>query len=136
GIGESYQVSTVAYKKYPRNQIPSDEVLVEDLKNLFTDYQKYVEATISKRPVFRYTMAHIYYGQGILNYLKNQPEQTAKLEKLIDNQEITLKSGSTVEHPQQRIRLIGRALEEMGLLKINEDIYSLSTTLGLEYSEY
>lgn len=47
GIGSDYQVSTVAYIRYDRGNLPDDEVLISDLRNLVKDYAYYVEHLIS-----------------------------------------------------------------------------------------
>ncbi|OMD49483.1 ATPase [Paenibacillus borealis] len=43
GRGNDYQASTVAYIKYERGKVPSDEQLVKDLQNVIEDYRIYVE---------------------------------------------------------------------------------------------
>ena len=43
GIGNDYQVSTIAYIRYDRDSLPDDSVLVADLKNVMENYQMYVE---------------------------------------------------------------------------------------------
>ncbi|MFB0843451.1 MrcB family domain-containing protein [Paenibacillus oleatilyticus] len=47
GIGRDYQVSTVAYVRYDRDQVPDDEQLISDLENLIENYKYYVD-TIEK----------------------------------------------------------------------------------------
>lgn len=44
GIGEAYQVSTVAYARYEATQLPNNEDLVADLQNMLENYEAYVEA--------------------------------------------------------------------------------------------
>lgn len=43
GLGQDYQVSTVAYVKYERGNVPNDEQLIQDLENVIEDYRLYVE---------------------------------------------------------------------------------------------
>ncbi|UQZ34838.1 DUF3578 domain-containing protein [Paenibacillus sp. PK3_47] len=42
GLGQDYQVSTVAYIKYEREAVPNDEQLIQDLQNVIEDYRLYV----------------------------------------------------------------------------------------------
>ncbi|WNS41522.1 MrcB family domain-containing protein [Paenibacillus sp. MMS20-IR301] len=44
GLGQDYQVSTVAYIKYERGSVPNDEQLIQDLENVIEDYRLYVES--------------------------------------------------------------------------------------------
>lgn len=43
GLGYDYQVSTVAYYRYDRDQLPDDEELIADLQNVVENYRQYVE---------------------------------------------------------------------------------------------
>ena len=43
GLGRDYQVSTVAYYRYDRNNLPDDEQLITDLKNVMDNYRLYVD---------------------------------------------------------------------------------------------
>ncbi|WP_438496809.1 MrcB family domain-containing protein [Paenibacillus sp. IHBB 3054] len=43
GLGQDYQVSTVAYIKYERGSVPNDEQLIRDLENVIEDYRLYVD---------------------------------------------------------------------------------------------
>lgn len=43
GLGQDYQVSTVAYIRYDRDNLPSDEELITDLENIIENYKIYVE---------------------------------------------------------------------------------------------
>lgn len=47
GLGQDYQVSTIAYIKYDRGNVPNDEQLIQDLGNLIDDYRLYVEKVIA-----------------------------------------------------------------------------------------
>ncbi|WP_342481061.1 DUF3578 domain-containing protein [Paenibacillus sp. FSL L8-0340] len=47
GLGQDYQVSTVAYIKYERGNVPNDEQLIQDLENVIEDYRLYVESVIA-----------------------------------------------------------------------------------------
>ncbi|MNM40667.1 5-methylcytosine-specific restriction enzyme B [compost metagenome] len=47
GLGQDYQVSTVAYIKYERGNVPDDERLIEDLQNVMENYRLYVESLSS-----------------------------------------------------------------------------------------
>ncbi|MHA6533704.1 MrcB family domain-containing protein [Paenibacillus sp. BAC0078] len=62
GLGQDYQASTVAYVKYERGKVPSDEQLVQDLQNVMENYWIYVEdhvlnetaSTLEVEPVMEY----------------------------------------------------------------------------------
>lgn len=62
GRGNDYQASTVAYIKYERGKVPSDEHLVQDLQNVMEDYRIYVEdhilnetaSTLEVEPMMEY----------------------------------------------------------------------------------
>lgn len=43
GLGYDYQVSTVAYYRYDRDQLPDNEQLIADLQNVVENYRQYVE---------------------------------------------------------------------------------------------
>lgn len=43
GIGRDYQVSTVAYIRYDRDNMPDEEVLLADLKNVVDNYTMYTD---------------------------------------------------------------------------------------------
>jgi 5-methylcytosine-specific restriction protein B len=47
GLGQDYQVSTVAYIKYERGAVPNDEQLIRDLENVIEDYLLYVDTVTS-----------------------------------------------------------------------------------------
>ncbi|WP_240041280.1 MrcB family domain-containing protein [Paenibacillus ginsengarvi] len=47
GLGQDYQVSTVAYYRYDRDQLPSNEQLIADLRNVVENYTQYVEIQAS-----------------------------------------------------------------------------------------
>ncbi len=42
GLGRDYQVSTVAYIRYDRDNIPDDDQLLQDLKNVMDNYKLYM----------------------------------------------------------------------------------------------
>lgn len=44
GLGRDYQVSTVAYYRYDLNDLPDDEKLLSDLRNVVKNYNLYVES--------------------------------------------------------------------------------------------
>ncbi|RXZ77500.1 DUF3578 domain-containing protein [Paenibacillaceae bacterium] len=46
GLGQDYQVSTIAYVKYERGNVPSDEQLIQDLQNVVENYRNYVEGYV------------------------------------------------------------------------------------------
>lgn len=141
GIGQDYQVSTVAYYRYDLDHLPDDEQLVADLGNAVSNYNEYVnkvlnpnnesEALIS----FNYTISHLYAGQGILKYLYDNGPNPISLEELINNQGSVLLSGDDVKHPKERIRHLGRALQDLNLVSINENQFIL-TELGQEYGNH
>lgn len=47
GLGQDYQVSTIAYIKYERGAVPNDEQLIQDLENVMEDYRLYVDTVTS-----------------------------------------------------------------------------------------
>ncbi|CAM3024853.1 DUF3578 domain-containing protein [Paenibacillus sediminis] len=47
GIGEAYQVSTIAYRKYDSLDLPTDQELLSDLHALLVNYEAYVQSVIS-----------------------------------------------------------------------------------------
>ncbi|GAK41834.1 ATPase [Paenibacillus sp. TCA20] len=49
GLGQDYQVSTVAYIKYDRDSLPDDDVLLKDLENLVSNYKQYVDMVLQNR---------------------------------------------------------------------------------------
>jgi len=46
GLGRDYQVSTVAYYKYERDNLPPEEQLSADLENLVDNYKQYVRMVL------------------------------------------------------------------------------------------
>ncbi|MFE1628652.1 MrcB family domain-containing protein [Brevibacillus reuszeri] len=48
GIGEDYQVSTVAYAKYEASNLPSNQQLLTDLHSMLEYYQQYVDYSLAK----------------------------------------------------------------------------------------
>ncbi|MCD9020223.1 MrcB family domain-containing protein [Cohnella silvisoli] len=136
GIGRDYQVSTVAYIKYNREHLPDEDQLLSDLQNVMENYKQYVagatEGDPTTLPIFKYTMAYLYYGQGIINYLGTHNSRSIPLTELIANQSIVLKSGEDAKHPKERIQQVARALQELGQLTHENGNYSL-TTQGTTY---
>ncbi|WIV19091.1 DUF3578 domain-containing protein [Paenibacillus polygoni] len=49
GLGRDYQVSTVAYIKYERDDLPEDDELIQDLRNLVSNYNQYVDIVLHSR---------------------------------------------------------------------------------------
>lgn len=141
GLGQDYQVSTVAYYRYNVGQIPDDNELILDLNNAVKNYNEYVEKVLSplydpqSSVSFNYTISHLYAGHGIIKYLHDQGPDNISLTDLISNQGTVLLSGDDVKHPKERIRHLGRAFQELGLLSINENQFSL-TYLGQEYANH
>ncbi len=139
GLGKDYQVSTVAYYRYDREQLPSSEQLIADLRNVVENYRLYVEnreLTDTEDDVsFKYTIAHLYYGQGIVNYLSQRNSAYVTIEELAANQSTVLMTGEQVKHPKERACHICRALEELGLLKISNQHVTISE-FGNQYSQH
>jgi MoxR-like ATPase len=138
-LSRNYQVSTVAYVRYDRNNIPDDDQLITDLENIMENYKLYVDnlkekLSVEVKPTFKFTMAHLYYGQGIIAYLNREYPRSIKLDELISNQSTVLISGDEVKHPKERIQHVGRALQELGLITIQDSQYAL-TPQGLGYSK-
>ncbi|MZQ80682.1 DUF3578 domain-containing protein [Paenibacillus sp. 5J-6] len=141
GLGQDYQVSTIAYYRYDIDLLPEDEQLISDLNNAVTNYNEYVNKSINSNEEperlvsFNYTISHLYAGQGIIHYLYHNGPESVTLDELISNQGSILLSGDDVKHPKERIRHLGRALQDLGLLNINENNFSL-TDLGKEYGNH
>lgn len=141
GLGQDYQVSTVAYYRYDLDHLPEDEQLISDLNNAVMNYNEYVNKIINSTDEpeqlvsFNYTISHLYAGQGIIKYLQDHGPEAVTLDELISNQGSVLLSGDDVKHPKERIRHLGRALQDLGLLNINENNFSL-TDLGNEYAKH
>ncbi|MDQ0902338.1 energy-coupling factor transporter ATP-binding protein EcfA2 [Paenibacillus sp. V4I7] len=141
GLGQDYQVSTVAYYRYDSEHLPYDEQLIADLNNAVTNYNEYVNKVLNQNDEpeqmisFNYTISHLYAGQGILKYLYDHRPNAISLDQLISNQGTVLLSGDDVKHPKERVRHLGRALQDLGLLSINENQFSL-TDLGQEYANH
>ncbi|MGO4370435.1 DUF3578 domain-containing protein [Paenibacillus sp. MCAF20] len=137
GLGRDYQVSTIAYIRYERNHIPDEEQLIADLENMMANYKLYVEKMSNlvspSIPTFKYTMAHLYLSQGIIAYLGKEFPTSIALDELTANRSSVLISGDDVKHPKERIQHIGRALLELGLIRIDNGHYSL-TPLGIQYA--
>ena len=51
GAGKAYEQSTIAYKFYDRNDIPSDEKIFEDIGNVLSFYTKYVSNKLEEGSV-------------------------------------------------------------------------------------
>ncbi|MDQ0871595.1 hypothetical protein QFZ77_000254 [Paenibacillus sp. V4I3] len=141
GLGQDYQVSTVAYYRYDLEHLPDDKQLIADLNNAVTNYNGYVKKVLNPNNEpepsisFNYTISHLYAGQGILKYLHDHGPDSSPLDELITNQGTILLSGDDVKHPKERVRHLGRALQDLGLLSINENQFSL-TDLGQEYGNH
>lgn len=141
GLGQDYQVSTIAYYRYELDQMPDDEQLIADLNNAVTNYNEYVRRVINptgeteQSLSFNYTISHLYAGQGILKYLHDEGPLAISLDELVANQATVLLSGDDVKHPKERIKHLGRALRDLGLININENKFSL-TDLGQEYTTH
>ncbi|WP_227764577.1 MrcB family domain-containing protein [Zhaonella formicivorans] len=48
GLGKDYQISTIAYVRYERDNLPDNEVLISDLSNMMENYALYVEYKLAK----------------------------------------------------------------------------------------
>lgn len=141
GLGQDYQVSTVAYYRYDLENLPDDDQLISDLNNAIANYIEYVNKLLNPNDEleqiinFNYTISHLYAGQGILKYLLDHGPDAISLDELMLNQGTVLLSGDDVKHPKERVRHLGRALQDFGLLSINENQFSL-TDLGQEYANH
>lgn len=45
GLGEDYQVSTIAYHRYDLDRLPEESILIDDLRKVVDNYKLYVEKT-------------------------------------------------------------------------------------------
>lgn len=66
GLGKDYQISTVAYVRYDRDDLPED-VLITDLQNMMENYALYVEHQLAKEQEGETGMDN---GVEALNHLK------------------------------------------------------------------
>lgn len=137
GLGRDYQVSTVAYARYDRDNIPEDDILIADLENVMNNYKLYADQVTEQQqpaapPTFKYTMAHLYLGQGIISYLGNNNYTPINIDELVSNQATVLISGDDVKNPKERIQHVGRALQELGQISVENGYYSL-TPQGTKY---
>ncbi|WP_219835388.1 MrcB family domain-containing protein [Paenibacillus sp. R14(2021)] len=137
GIGDDYQAAIIASVRYERGQVPNDAQLLADLKNVVHNYKLYAEIVAQKSPptelpVFKYTIAHLYLTQGIINYLGQYPNQFTSLEELIAHPGVIFKTGDEIKNPKERAQHLGRAIQELGLITIEDNQYAL-TSLGWNY---
>ena len=51
GLGQDYQISTVAYVRYERGSVPEDGQLIQDLNNVIDNYRQYVDNLLSSPSV-------------------------------------------------------------------------------------
>jgi len=132
GLGRDYQVSTIAYARYDRENLPSNTELLADLKKMLEYYEQFVEQMLSnERPKFNYTMLKLSYAQGVVQYMGERAPRSIPLQELAEHQSIVLRSGDA-KHPLERVRQVARAFEELGLVSIEANAVSL-TPLGIEY---
>ncbi|WP_042166671.1 MrcB family domain-containing protein [Paenibacillus gorillae] len=59
GLGQDYQVSTIAYVKYERGKVPSDEQLILDLQNVVENYRNYVEGYVLNETASAMEVEHV-----------------------------------------------------------------------------
>lgn len=144
GLGGDYQESTVAYYKYIREAMPSNEQLLADLKSMIENYNLYAEkrqvavATEQDiRPVFRFTMAYLHYAHGLASYLAENNEQLAIMADFLHprNKPKLFKSGDAIKHPEDRLRNFIRVLKELNIIEENNKHYTL-TEFGQQYTSY
>lgn len=79
GLGRDYQVSTVAYIRYDRGNIPDEEQLIADLENMMANYKLYVETVSSPEITSRPTFKSTYQGDK-----ENEPLDTFKVPERIE----------------------------------------------------
>lgn len=46
GVGQDYQASTIAYVRYDFDNLPENDVLIADLKNMLENYQQYADLVL------------------------------------------------------------------------------------------
>ncbi|GIP39842.1 hypothetical protein J31TS4_31220 [Paenibacillus sp. J31TS4] len=139
GLGRDYQVSTVAYICYEKGKLPDNDQLLADLENMMTNYKLYADELQRDKepegkPTFKYTMAHLHLGHGVLAYLTNMHPSLVPLDELVAHSSEVLYSGDQVKNPRDRIQLVARAMHELGLLSFQEEGLGL-TSLGVAYVE-
>lgn len=66
--GKEYQVATVAYMKYERGKVPSDEILVQDLQNIMEEYRIYVEEHVLSETASTLEV------ESVTEYIESVPE--------------------------------------------------------------
>lgn len=143
GLGGDYQESTVAYYKYTREAMPSDEQLLADLKSMIENYNLYSEKRQvavameqEVRPVFRFTMAYLHYSHGLASYLAENNDFANMVDLLHpSNKPKLFKSGDAIKHPEDRLRNFIRVLKEMRIIEENNKHYTL-TEFGKQYTSH
>ncbi|WP_127532972.1 MrcB family domain-containing protein [Paenibacillus kobensis] len=144
GLGEAYQESTIAYYKYTKDDMPSDEQLLADLKSMVDDYNLYAEkrqvaaaAEQTNQPVFRFTMSYLHYVQGVVSYLADDTDHPVSMNELLNPsiQPRLFKSGDAIKHPEDRLRSFIRVLVELGIVEHDDHGFSLKE-LGQQYALY
>lgn len=94
GLGRDYQVSTVAYYKYDRDNLPSEEMLRGDLENLVNNYNRYVDLTLRTIPEEESTVVLNFSTSERLEAVKAYISQKgfAYPDRLIENFYLSLKT--------------------------------------------
>ncbi len=136
GLGQDYQVSTIAYYKYEADNLPDDGTLISDLSNLVDNYSRYVQSTqnedTSTQGAFSYTIAHLRLGQGVVNFLGAHHPEERTMDHFLDQRSNVLFSGDDVKHPKERIQHLCRAFSDLGVINIHNKMYTL-TDFGIKY---
>lgn len=140
-LGEAYQEGTIAYYKYETNNLPSDEQLRADLKNMVDNYRLFVEKKSSltsnsepdSTPTFKITMAFLHYVQGVMFYLSKNPDKEVTVQDLLtSNRTVIFKSGDSIKDPEGRLRVFLRVLKDFGLIE-SDGSKVLLTDAGKSY---
>lgn len=93
--GKAYEKSTIAYKYYPKGELPSDQVLIEDLENVLNAYQNYIAFTY-KFPENDTTAKHINESNDVVTKSKYSAEFFSK------------ESGYSLEKIQEWLKILLR----------------------------
>lgn len=97
GLGSDYQVSTVAYYKYEKGNLPSDQQLSEDLRNVIDNYRIYLDQSESDSVQPEKEPEQMVKGESIVQTIDHIKQYIAKKgfsfpDRLIENFYLSIKT--------------------------------------------
>jgi 5-methylcytosine-specific restriction protein B len=97
GLGSDYQVSTVAYYKYEKGNLPSDQQLSEDLRNVIDNYRLYLDQSESDSVQPEKEPEHMVKGEPIVQTIEHIKQYIALKgfsfpDRLIENFYLSIKT--------------------------------------------